>query len=102
MQSPEPTPSRNPVALHIGASSVSLLIAERDGNTVRIRSEGVRRLRVLVSPDVFDLTAPSRIEANGRTAFEGVLEPSRTDILEWATRDGDRSMLFAAEIAIRP
>jgi hypothetical protein len=39
---------------------------------------------------------------NGRTAFDAMVEKSVATLLNWAARDNDRTMLFAAEIRIRP
>ncbi len=74
--------------------------AVRDGNTVRVRTEGVARFRVLVSPDEFDLSAPIRIEANGQVVYDAPVEPSARTLLRWAETDRDRAMLFVSEIAV--
>jgi predicted metalloprotease len=75
-------------------------VATREGNTFRLETTGVRRLRVLVSPDEIDLERPLRVEVNGRVRFDGVVTPSAEVLLRWAARDEDRTMLFAAELSI--
>jgi hypothetical protein len=39
---------------------------------------------------------------NGRIAFDGRVDKSADTLRKWAARDNDRTMLFAAEIKIRP
>jgi hypothetical protein len=34
--------------------------------------------------------------------FDGRVEPSLATLLKWAARDNDRTMLFAAELHIKP
>ncbi len=74
----------------------------RTGNLVQATTSGVRRFTLLLSPDQFDFSQPVRVMVNGRPAFEGRVEPSTKTLLKWAARDNDRTMLFGAEISIRP
>ena len=73
---------------------------EREGNEVRVRTEGVRRYRLLLSPDQFDFERPMRVITNGVESFDGRVEPDVSTLLEWAVRDNDRTMLFGAELEI--
>ena len=41
------------------------------------------------------------ITANGKTVFDGKVQPSTATLLKWAARDNDRTMLYAAEINIK-
>jgi hypothetical protein len=74
----------------------------RTGNLVQATTSGVRRFTLLLSPDQFDFGQPVRVTVNGRTAFDGRVEPSTKTLLKWAARDNDRTRLFGAEISIRP
>lgn len=74
----------------------------RTGNTVTARTTGVAELTLLLSPDVFDLSQPVKVAANGRVVFNGRVDPSVATLLKWAARDNDRTMLFAAELHIKP
>lgn len=74
--------------------------AEQRDNRVVVRSAGVRRLEILLSPRQFDLTLPVRVEVNGRLLHDDRVEPSVATLLEWAARDLDRTMLFAAKLEI--
>ena len=73
---------------------------ERDGNRVRATTRRVRRFRLLISPDEFDLAEPIRVEVDGELVHEARVEPSVATLLVWAARDEDRTKLFAAEIVI--
>ena len=74
----------------------------RTGNLVEATTSGVRRFTLLLSPDQFDFGQPVRVTVNGRAAFDGRVEPSTKTLLKWAAHDNDRTMLFGAEISIRP
>lgn len=74
--------------------------AERRDNTVIVRSAGVRRFKLLVSPSRFDLERPIRVVVNGRTLHDRRVERSVAALTRWAARDLDRTMLFAAEVEI--
>jgi predicted esterase len=73
---------------------------EREGNTVRATTRGVRRFRLLLSPDEFDLARPVRVELNGDLAFEGVVAPDLGLLLRMAARDADRRRMFVAELVL--
>lgn len=69
-------------------------------NTVTVRTEGVRRYKLLLSPDQFDFDRPIRVITNGRESFNGVVARDVATLLRWAARDNDRTMLFGAELEI--
>ena len=73
---------------------------ERRGNTVEVRTRGVRRFTLLLSPEQFDFSKPVAVVTNGTTSFEGVVAPSAAVLLKWAARDNDRTMLFGQELVI--
>jgi len=73
----------------------------RSGNNVDAVSRGVTEFTLLVSPDAFDLSQPMKVTANGKTAFEGKVQPSVATLMKWAARDNDRTMLYAAEISVK-
>jgi len=74
--------------------------AVRSGNTVTVDAYYVRRFTLLVSPDAFDLDSPIRVVANGNVVFDGMVEPDVATLTKWASVDQDRTMLYAAEVAI--
>jgi hypothetical protein len=73
----------------------------RNGNSIEAVSRGVTEFTLLVSPDAFDVSQPIKVTANGKTVFEGKVQPSTATLLKWAARDNDRTMLYAAEINVR-
>ncbi len=73
---------------------------ERTGNTVTASTRGVRRFRLLISRDQFDLAQPIRVVTNGVVSHDAVVEPDVSTLLRWATADWDRSLLFEAEVEI--
>jgi hypothetical protein len=72
----------------------------RRGNVVEASTEGVRAFTLLLSPSIFDFRGPIKVVANGRTVFDGVVEPNVRTLLKWAARDNDRTMVFGAELNI--
>jgi hypothetical protein len=72
----------------------------RRGNVVEASTEGVRAFTLLLSPSTFDFRRPVRVVANGRTVFDGIVQPSVSTLLKWAARDSDRTMVFGAELKI--
>ena len=72
----------------------------RRGNVVEASTQGVRAFTLLLSPSKFDFRQPVRVVANGRTVFDGKVEPSVATLMKWAARDNDRTMLFGAELGI--
>ena len=75
-------------------------LAVREVNTVTIQAYHASRFRLLISPEEFDLGRPIRVVTNGEVSFEGLVEPRVATLRKWAARDHDRTMLFAAEIAV--
>jgi hypothetical protein len=72
------------------------------GNTVEATTNGVWEFTLLISPDAFDLSKPIKVVANGRVVFDGRVEPNLATLMKWAARDNDRTMLFGAELHIKP
>jgi predicted esterase len=73
----------------------------RNGNKIDARTRGVRAFTLLLSPDVFDFSAPIAVSVNGRIVFDGRVAKDVAALLKWAARDNDRTMLFGAELKIR-
>ena len=74
----------------------------RAGNTVTAATRGVAAFTILLSPDQFDFAKPITVVANGRTVFKGKVEKNLRTLLKYAAADNDRTMLFGAEVRIRP
>ena len=72
----------------------------RTGNRVDARSRGVAAITLLLSPDQFDLNRAVSVVVNGQTVFDRIVQRDIRTLLEWAARDNDRTMLFAAELPV--
>ena len=72
----------------------------RDGNTVTVATEGVRRYTLLLSADQFDLSQPIRVVTNGVVSYDAVATSDLDTMLRWASVDQDRTLLFSAELQI--
>lgn len=73
---------------------------ERDGQRIVVRTGGVRRYTLLLSPNEIDFSQPVEIETNGVSTFHGIVQPELETLLRWARIDRDRSMLFGAELEV--
>jgi hypothetical protein len=73
---------------------------EREGNEVRAETAGVRRFRLLLSPERFDLAKPVRVLVDGALVHEAEVRASVEVLLRWAAEDDDRTRLFAAELEV--
>jgi hypothetical protein len=74
----------------------------RRGNTIGASTRGVREFTILLSPDQFDFAQPVKVIVNGRVRHDARLDKDLATLLKWAARDNDRTMLFAAELKIKP
>jgi hypothetical protein len=93
-------PGTSPVAAfprHLPSGRIDVV---RRGNTVDAQTRGVRRFTLLLSEDEFDFSKPITVRTNGTTVFEAIMTPSADVLQKWATRDNDRTMLFAQELTI--
>ena len=72
----------------------------RQGNTFAAKTRGVQQFTLLLSPDVVDFSKPVKVTANGRVAFEGIVQKDTAALLRWAARDNDRTMLYGAELKV--
>jgi predicted esterase len=75
--------------------------ARRTGNTFDLRTRGVARFTLLLSPDVVDFSAPVVVRVNGDVVVSGTMRESVRTLLEWHARDHDRTMLYTAELSVR-
>jgi predicted esterase len=72
--------------------------AVRAGNSIELRTRGVRELTLLLSPDAVDFAKPVVVKLNGRPVHDAVLAKDANVLQKWAARDNDRTMLYAAEL----
>lgn len=76
------------------------LQARRVGNLVEVLTLGVRRYRLLLSPEEIDFDSEVIVRTNGVESFRGLVPRSLEALLAWAALDRDRTMLFAAELSV--
>ncbi len=78
--------------------------AAYEGNRIDVKTKGVRRYAVLVSPDMLDLSKEIEIHTNGHESFRGTVEADARVLLEEARRFKDRRLLFVnrLEISVDP
>jgi hypothetical protein len=74
----------------------------RHGNAVEVSTRGVSEFTLLFSPDCVDFTQPVRVTVNGRVVHDARIEKDLGTLMKWAARDNDRTMLFGAEIKVKP
>jgi membrane-associated protease RseP (regulator of RpoE activity) len=72
----------------------------RSGNRIEATTRAVAAFTLLVSPDQFDLNRAITVIVNGRTVYDGIVQKDIRTLLEWAARDNDRTMLFAAALPV--
>lgn len=73
---------------------------ERNGNEFDATSFYVEKFTLLLNPEEVDFSKPIIVRVNNEIVFEGSVEQSTQTLLDWASKDHDRTMLFTAELAI--
>lgn len=74
----------------------------REGNTIRATTRGVAAFTLLLSPDVLDFSRPVTVIVDDVRVHEARPSPRLETLLKWAARDNDRTMLYGAELTVRP
>lgn len=92
-------PTRAEAFPRTGPSGV--VTVRREGNVVTIEARNVRRMRLLISPNEFDLSRPVRVILNGVSSSHDLVAAVEV-LMRWALVDADPAMLFAAEIELEP
>jgi len=73
---------------------------ERHGNAFDAKARGVGELTLLLSPDAIDFSKAVTVTVNGRPLFNGAVKQDVSTLLKWASRDNDRTSLYAAELTV--
>jgi hypothetical protein len=92
-------PDAAPVVTFARQRSSGRVDLQRRGNTVDVRTRGVRRFTLLLSPDQFDFAQPVTVVVNGVQKTHHPVARAEV-LLKWAARDNDRTMLFGDELTI--
>jgi Prolyl oligopeptidase family len=77
------------------------LDARLSGNTIYVTAEHVRLLHILIGRNLVNLEKPLVVFANGRLAFEQLLQPDGASLLEEARRRPDPRMIVYSSVKIR-
>jgi len=72
----------------------------KEGNTLHVTAQGVRRYSLLFYPGAVDFGRPVTIVTNGLTSFEGTITPESRGLLEEARRRPDPARLVLAKVDI--
>src|SRR5688572_9302422 len=88
------------VALYDRSRPSGRVDAVRRGNAFDMQTRGVRELTLLLSADMIDFAQPVRVTVNGRMVHDAAVKKDVSTLLEWAARDNDRTMLYAAALKI--
>jgi predicted esterase len=82
-------------------SAWALIDVNREGNTIRVKTNGVKSFTLLFSPEHVDFSKPVTVYTNELLSFQGILEKNIGTLLKWHAIDHDRTMLFASELTIK-
>lgn len=94
---PEPVAPKAAFPLTKPSGRVDL---EVRNNRVDVRTRGIKSYELLLSPDQFDFQQPITVVTNGKISYQGHVVRDTETLLRWASRDQDRTMLFAAALTI--
>jgi len=86
---------------HASYTDAPWVEAKVANNVIKLRSHGVSRVRLLISPDRFDFSQPLTVEYRGNSTTYPPLQPSVETLLKWYLKDDDPSMLFGRELVLK-
>lgn len=82
------------------ASGTKKIVAERDGQTIKLTVEGYKKVYVRLNDEMVDLDQPVTILVNGEKAFEGKAERKLSTLVKTFEEKKDVTYAFPAEIAV--
>jgi predicted esterase len=71
-----------------------------DGQSIALRTRNVRRLRLLLRPELLDLSQPVRVTIDGKTAHDGLVPPDPAAFLRTWREAQDPQLAAAAELVL--
>jgi hypothetical protein len=71
-----------------------------EGQAITLRTKNVRKLRLLLRPELLDLASPVRVTVGGREAFAGVVPEDPALLLRSWRETGDPQLAHSAEISL--
>jgi hypothetical protein len=72
----------------------------RDDNTIRLRTDNVRRLRLLLRPELFPRPGPVRVEWNGKQVFAGEVHHDCALLDRSLAATADPFLAYTSELAL--
>ncbi len=73
----------------------------RIGNVVQAVTRGVTEFTLLLSPEHFNFDEPIKVVVNGRELHNARVARNVQNLLTWAARDNDRTMLYGATLTLK-
>ena len=71
-----------------------------DGQSIALRTRNVRRLRLVLRPELLDLAQPVRVTIDGKTAHDGPVSPDPAVFLRTWRESRDPELAAAAELVL--
>jgi membrane-associated protease RseP (regulator of RpoE activity) len=93
-------PPFTPESLYPRARATALVEVRKTGNTVALASSGVRKLRLLLAPQHFDLGQDVVVTVDGVEVARARAAASVERLLTGFAREADAARLFAAELLV--
>ncbi|MCI0340405.1 MAG: PDZ domain-containing protein [Planctomycetales bacterium] len=93
-------PTDKPAAVYARALRTARISARREGNAVEVVSRGVRRFRLLLSPEALDFSAEVVVRVNGTERFRGKPAPDLRRALARYAAEADARRFFPAEVVV--
>lgn len=90
-----------PKASYIRDKPTARVAVRRNGQVIDVTSRNVRAFRVLVSPDMFDLSAEIDVRVNGTSIVKTKPTVDVAALVRRYATDADNGRLFPAEITVR-
>ncbi|MBN4054540.1 prolyl oligopeptidase family serine peptidase, partial [Nitrospira defluvii] len=84
----------------VRSGSFPSLVAEIDGNHVRVTTRRVKKATFYFNNRLIDFLKPVIVTANGQKVFEGKLNESPEFLLKEAKRRGDRVSFYSAAVTV--
>ncbi|MCK6447636.1 MAG: hypothetical protein L6Q99_14685 [Planctomycetes bacterium] len=84
-----------------GSKPVAFVEAASDGQRITVTSRGVKRLTLVLDPELVDLAAPLEVLWNGKTVHSGIVAADFETTLGVALEKADWQALYAAKLELR-
>lgn len=76
------------------------VIGTMNDNVLHLKTKGIKKMTVMISPDQYNFDQPIVIFVNGQNMYDGFITKNPETLLNWYSKDRDRTMLYANEAHI--